>query len=76
MVGEKRTTFLSPTRRTSTIGELEKASTSRLTVSVTSKTALRSGSSQHGKARLASTDSNCVVAMVCVPPASSVNVER
>jgi hypothetical protein len=39
-------------------------------------TALKSGSSQHGKARRASVASNWVVAMTCSTPASSVNVLR
>ena len=42
------------------------------TTSVTVKVAFRSGSSQHGKARRASVDSNCVVAIVRGTPASSV----
>ena len=46
------------------------------TTRVISKTALRSGSSQHGKARRASVDSIWVVAMVWVAPSSSVNVLR
>ena len=68
MVGEKRMRRLSPTSSLATTGELEKASTSGSTIRVTSKTALRSGSSKQGKQRRASTDSNCVVAMVCVSP--------
>ncbi len=42
------------------------------TTNVIPKTAFRSGSSQQGKARRASADSNCVVAMVWVTPSSSV----
>jgi len=55
-----------------TAGEFEKAASSGRTNNVTSKTALRSGSSQHGKARRASVASIWVVAMVRVTPASSV----
>ncbi len=44
--------------------------------SVTSKVALKAGSSKHGKARRASVDSIWVVAMTCSTPASSVKVER
>ncbi len=40
------------------------------------KTAFRSGSSKHGKARRASWDSKWVVASVCVLPPGSVNVLR
>ena len=46
----------------------------RSTTSVTAKTALQSGSSQHGKARRASVASNWVVAMTCSSPSSSVKV--
>ena len=46
------------------------------TWSVMAKTALQSGSSQHGKARRASVASNWVVAMTCSSPASSLNVDR
>ncbi len=51
--------------RSRSTGEFEMASRSGSTIRATSKTALRSGSSKHGKHRRASTDSNCVVAMVC-----------
>jgi hypothetical protein len=54
----------------------EIASRSSRTTSVTPKTAFRSGSSQHGNARRASVDSNCVVAMTCGSPSSPVYVER
>ena len=53
-------------------GPFEIASSPSSTTSVTPNTALRSGSSQHGNARRASVDSNCVVAIVRVTPASSV----
>ena len=72
MVGEKRTRRFSPMGSVATTGELEMASTSASTVRVTSKTALRSGSSKQGKARRASTDSNCVVAMVRISPSGPV----
>ena len=42
------------------------------TSSVTPNTALRSGSSKHGKARRALVDSNCVVARVRVVPSAAV----
>ena len=57
-------------------GPLEMASRSSATTRVTPKTALKSGSSQHGKARRQSVDSIWVVAMVRVTPSASVNVER
>ena len=72
MVGENRTRRFSPTGSSPTMGELEMASTSGSTMRVTSKTALRSGSSKQGKQRRASTDSNCVVAMVWVSPSGPV----
>ena len=53
-------------------GEFEMASRSGSTISVISKTALRSGSSKQGKDRRASTDSNWVVAMVWVSPSGPV----
>ena len=46
------------------------------TVSLMAKTALKSGSSKHGKARRQSVDCICEVAMVRTRPDSSVNVER
>ena len=76
MVGENRMRRLSPTSSTPTMGEFEIASTSGSTMSAMSKTALRSGSSKQGKQRRASTDSNCVVAMVCVSPSGPAYVER
>ena len=72
MVGANRMRCLSPTLSTLTIGEFEMASRSGSTIIVTSKTALRSGSSKQGKQRRASTDSNWVVAMVWVSPSSPV----
>ena len=50
----------------------EMATRSLGTIRVTENVALNSGSSQHGKARRASAASNCVVAMVCSSPSSSV----
>ena len=72
MVGANRMRCLSPTWSISTTGEFEMASRSGSTIRVISKTALRSGSSKHGKARRASTDSNWVVAMVWVSPSRPV----
>ncbi len=72
MVGENRTRRLSPTCSEATTGEFERASTSGSTTRVMSKTALKSGSSKHGKQRRASTDSNWVVAMVWVSPSGPV----
>ena len=68
MVGENRMRRLAPTWSVPTTGEFEMASTSGSTMRAISNTALRSGSSKQGKHRLASTDSNWVVAMVCVSP--------
>ena len=76
MVGENRMRRLGPTWSIPAMGEFEMASTSGSTISAMSKTALRSGSSKQGKQRRASTDSNCVVAMVCVSPSRPVYVER
>ena len=53
------------------MGALETAYRSSGTMRVTPKTALKSGSSKHGKARRASVLSNCVVAMTCSLPSSS-----
>ena len=67
MVGANRTRRLPSASSVSlTTEELEYALESGSTTSVTSKTALRSGSSQQGKARRASVDSIWVVAIVCV----------
>ena len=60
----------------STSAALETAARSASTTRVTPKTALKSGSSQHGKARRASVASNWVVAMTCSAPSVSVKVER
>ena len=72
MVGENLMRRFLPTGSLPTTGEFEMASTSGSTISATSKTALRSGSSKQGKQRRASTDSNCVVAMVWTSPSSPV----
>ena len=53
------------------IGELEMAISDSSTTRVTPKTALKSGSSQHGKARRASVASIWVVAMTLVVPSSA-----
>ena len=58
MVGANRMRCLFSSSSTSTTGEFEMASRPCSTMSVTSNTALRSGSSKQGKARRASTDSN------------------
>ena len=67
-MGEKRMRRLWPTWSVPTTGELEIASAPGSTMRAISKTALRSGSSKQGKQRRASTDSNCVVAIVWVSP--------
>ena len=56
-------------------GSFETAVSPGATISVTEKTALKSGSSQHGNALRASVACNWVVAMVCTSPASSVYVD-
>ena len=78
MVGEKWTTRLPSDRtrlvehRAVGVGARARRSTTR----VISKMALKSGSSKHGKARRASVDSICVVAMTRSTPDWSMNVER
>ena len=57
-------------------GPLDTASRCSATTRVMPNTALKSGSSQHGKARRQSVDSICVVAMTCSVPSSSLNVLR
>ena len=57
-------------------GELEYAARWLGTVRLTWNVALKDGSSQQGKARRASECSNCVVAIMCETPSTSVNVER
>ena len=52
-------------------GMLEMAESVLSTISDTSNVALTAGSSQHGKARLASAASNCVVARYFFLPALS-----
>ena len=77
MVSSKSTrTLPPPTGDVAATGEFDTAVWPSATTRLTRNTALRSGSSQHGKARRASVASNCVVAIVRVAPASSVNVER
>ena len=77
MVSAKRTATLpSPAGSRPTSPALEMASRSSGTTSVTPKTALASGSSQHGKARRASVASIWVVASTRSTPWSSVKVER
>ena len=77
IVSAKRTTCL-PSVRTSrpTSGPLEMASSPSGTTSVTANTALKSGSSQHGKARRQSVACIWLVAMTRSTPSSSLNVDR
>ena len=65
-----------PRSSRSTSGPLEMAASPSGTIRVMANTALRSGSSQHGKARRASAASNCVVAIVWTSPSSSAYVDR
>ena len=68
----KRTTFRPvPVGASSITLVLEIATRRSGTTSVTEKTALHAGSSQHGNARRASVASNWVAAMVCVAPVAS-----
>ena len=73
MVGAKPTrTRPAPAGARLVSAVLETASSPSSTTRAASKTALKAGSSQHGKARRASVDWNWVAAMVRVRPASSV----
>ena len=78
IVSAKRTTCLASLSRGArlTSAPLDTAVSSGLTTSVMPNTALKSGSSQHGKARRASVASNWVVAMTCSTPSVSVKVLR
>ncbi len=77
MVSPKRTATFPSGRSVLSISRvLDTARRSGGTISVSPKTALKSGSSQQGKARRASVASNWVVAMSCSSPASSVKVLR
>ncbi len=77
MVSAKRTTCLPSSRgERLTSAALDTAVSSAGTTSVMPNTALKSGSSQQGKARRASVASNCVVAITWSTPASSVKVLR
>ena len=77
MVSAKRTATLpSPAGSRPISPAFETASRSSGTTRVTAKTALASGSSQHGNARRASVASIWVVAITCSTPSSSVNVDR
>jgi pimeloyl-ACP methyl ester carboxylesterase len=60
--------------RRSISGPLEMAKSPSATSSVTLKTALKSGSSQQGKARRQSVASICVVAITCAVPSAPVKV--
>ncbi len=64
------------TGRSSTAAVFDRPSRPSGTKRVTRKVALCSGSSQHGKARRASVDSNWVVAMMRSTPSVSVKVLR
>ena len=55
---------------------LETAVSAGSIASVTLKTDLKAGSSQHGNARRASVASNCVAAIVCETPLGSLYTER
>jgi hypothetical protein len=66
----------SPSGSSRTTAQFETAARCSATTSVTPKTALKAGSSQHGKARLASVASNWVAAMVCGWPVESLYVLR
>jgi len=78
MVGAKRTRRLplDGSVVSSTTAPLEYAARWSSTTRVTSKVALRSGSSQHGKARRASVASICDVAIRRSLPSSSVKELR
>jgi hypothetical protein len=71
IVSAKRTTLRRPSTRSSTIDVLETAVSAGSMTRVEAKTALKSGSSQHGNARRASVASNCVAAIVRVAPLGS-----
>ena len=77
IVSAKRTTCR-PSSRTSrpTSGPFEMASSSPGTTREIEKTALKSGSSQQGKARRQSVACIWVVAITCSRPSSALNVER
>ena len=77
MVSAKRTAWRPSGRSSSAIsGPFEMASRSPGATIVTAKTALKSGSSQHGKARRQSVACIWLVAMVCSTPSSSLKRER
>ena len=72
MVSAKTTAFLpGPPGDSLTTAALEMAASPSGTTRVTPNTALQAGSSQHGKPRRASVDSNCVAAITCDAPAAS-----
>ena len=77
IVSAKRTATLPPGRsRRSISGWLDTASSAGSITNVTPNTALKSGSSQQGKARRQSVACIWVVAMTCSVPASSRYVLR
>jgi hypothetical protein len=68
--------FPTPAGRVPATAVLEIAASASSTMSVTSKTALKPGSSQQGNARLASVASNCVTASVAATPSGPLTVLR
>ena len=77
MLSANATSFRpSPSVSSLTTAVFETAARFAATTSVTPKTALNAGSSQHGKPRLASVASNCVAASVCGWPSASLYVLR
>ena len=80
IVSAKRTWWVAPPLPGTTLRSISRpfdtAVRSASTTSVTPKTALKSGSSQHGNARLQSVDCICDVAITRSVPSSSVYVLR
>jgi hypothetical protein len=71
MVSAKATNLFPPSIRSEAMAVLETAVRAGSMTRVVEKTALKAGSSQHGKARRASVASNCVAARVRVAPLGS-----
>ena len=76
MLSAKRTTFLPASMDSDAMDVFDTAVRPGSMTRVVANTALKSGSSQQGKARRASVASNCVAAIVCVTPAVSLYVLR
>ena len=76
MVSAKRTRRWPSITSSEVTAALDTARRSSSRCRVMAKRALKSGSSQQGKARRASVASNCVVAMTWSLPSSSVKVDR